>query len=117
MRDDALIEQLQTLLAGPGYVLPREIGDQVVRGDSTWTVQVASFDYTKFDANVTVTDEALARFFEENSFRYQVPERYRLSIVEFKGSEFTPTGTPTEEQLGNYYNANAARFPVPPDAS
>lgn len=116
LRDDARIDQLQRLLAGPGYVLPREIRDQLVRAESTWSIQVASLDYATFDANVAATDEALARFFEENSFRYQVPERYQLSLVEFKGSDFTPTGTPTEEQLRNYYQANPARFPVPPAA-
>lgn len=116
LRDDTRINQLQKLLGGPGYVLPREIRDQLVRADSTWSIQVASLDYAGFDPNLTVTDDALARFFEENSFRYQVPERYRLSMVEFKAADFTPTGTPTEEQLRNYYNANPARFPVPPEA-
>lgn len=116
MRDDARIDLLQKVLAGPGYVLPGEIRDQLVRAESTWSVQVASLDYTGFDANVTVADDALVRFYEENSFRYQVPERQRVSIVEYRGSEFTPTGSPSEEQLRNYYNANPARFPVPPEA-
>lgn len=115
LRDDARIDQLQKILAGPGYVLPREIRDQLVRAESTWSIQVASLDYATFDANVTVTDDALARFYEENSFRYQVPERHRVSLVEFKASEFTPSGTPSEEQLRNYYNANPSRFPVPPE--
>jgi peptidyl-prolyl cis-trans isomerase D len=117
LRADARLDQLQKLLGGPGYVLPREVREQLVRAESTWTLQVASLDYAKFDAGVTVTDADLARFFEENSFRYQVPQRYRLSLVEFKAADFQPTGTPTEEQLRNYYNANPARFPVPPEAA
>ncbi len=116
LRDDARLEQLHKLLGGPGYVLPGEVRDQLARADSTWTIQLASLDYAKFEAGVTVTEDALANFFEDNSFRYQVPERLRLSLVEFKGADYLPPGDPTEEQLRNYYNSNPARFPVPPDA-
>lgn len=117
LRDDARVEQFQQLLGGPGYVLPREVRDQLVRAESTWTIQVASLDYATFDPAVTVNPEALARYFEENSFRYQVPPRFRLSLVEFKSADFAPRGTPTEEQLRTFYNANPDRFPVPADAA
>ncbi len=116
LRDDTRLEQLQNLLGGPGYVLPGEVRDQLARADSMWTIQLASLDYAAFDPGTAVTDDALAKFFEDNSFRYQVPERLRLSMVEFKGVDFLPAGAPTEEQLRNYYNSNPARFPVPPDA-
>ncbi len=115
-RDDTRLDQLQKLLGGPGYVLPGEVRDQLARADSTWTIQLASLDYASFDPGAAATEDALAKFFEDNSFRYQVPERLRLSLVEFKGADFLPPGAPAEEQLRNFYNANPARFPVPADA-
>ncbi|HYC70812.1 MAG TPA: hypothetical protein VEB66_06370 [Opitutaceae bacterium] len=117
MRDDYRIDQLQKLLGGPGYVLPEEVRDELVNADSAWTIQVASADYAAFNPNVAVTEDAIARFYQENLFRYQVPERRRLSIVEFKAADHGSPGAPTEEQLRNFYNANPARFPVPPEAS
>lgn len=117
LREDTRVEQFQKLLGGPGYVLPREVRDQLVRAESSWSIQVASLDYASFAPDIAVTNEAIDRYFEENSFRYQVPPRYRLSLVEFKASDYTPSGNPTEEQLRNFYNANPARFPAPADAA
>lgn len=115
LRDDARLEMLQELVGGPGYTLPFEIREQLSRGDSTWTVQVASLDYAAFDAGVQVTDEALAKFFGENSFRYTVPDRARLAMVEFSAADYIPPGDPTEQQLRAFYDQNPARFPAPPE--
>ena len=117
LRDDTRLEQLGKLLGGPGYVLPGDIRVQLIRSDSIWSVAVASVDYTTFDAGGGVTEDALKKYFEENSFRYEVPPRARLSLVEFKAAEFPPLGAPTEQQLRDYYNANPARFPAPADES
>jgi peptidyl-prolyl cis-trans isomerase D len=113
LRDDARIEQLNKLVGGPGYVLPYDIKQQLIRADTSWTVQVATLDYTTFNPALTLSEEALKKFHEENSFRYDVPARPRLSYVEFKGSDFMPPVGPTEADLRAYYNANPAAFPVP----
>lgn len=115
-REDARLEALSKVLAGPGYVLPGDVAEQLKRSDTTWSVAVASLDYATFDAGVTVTDAALQKFFEENSFRYEVPARPRLSLVEFKSAEFMPPVPPTEAEARAFYQANAARFPAPPEA-
>lgn len=116
MRDDVRVEALQKLLSGPGYVLPHEIREELINADSSWTIQVASADYAGFAPEIAVTEDALARFYQENSFRYQVPERRRLSLVEFKSADFASPGAPTEEQLRAFYNQNPARFPAPAEA-
>jgi peptidyl-prolyl cis-trans isomerase D len=59
----------------------------------------------------------LKKFYEENSFRYDVPSRPRFSYVEFKGIDFRPPGNPTEAEARAFFLANAASFPVPPDAA
>ena len=115
LRDDTRLEQLSKLVGGPGYVLPSDIKQQLVRADSTWTVQIAALDYTGFNPSITVTDEALKKFYEENSFRYDVPTRPRISYVEFKGSDFLPPVGPTEAEARAFYQANIASFPVPAD--
>jgi peptidyl-prolyl cis-trans isomerase D len=115
-REDARLEALSKVLAGPGYVLPGEIADQLKRSDTTWTVAVGSLDYAAFDAGVSVNDVALQKFFDENSFRYEVPARPKLSVVEFKTAEFMPATGPSEAEARAYFQANAARFPAPADA-
>lgn len=116
LRDDLRLETLGKLVGGPGYVLPYDVKQQLVLADSTWTVQVATLDYAAFNPALNPTEDALKKFHDENAFRYEVPARPRLSIVEFKGSEFVPPVAPTEAELRAFYNSNPARFPVPPEA-
>lgn len=113
LRDDARLEALSKLLGGPGYVLPADVQAQLTRADSSWSVAVAAWDYAAFDAGVTVTEDALKKFYDENSFRYEVQPRVKATAVTFPAAEFAPLGAPAEEQLRAYYNANPARFPVP----
>jgi peptidyl-prolyl cis-trans isomerase D len=116
LRDDLRLEALSKVLGGPGYVLPHDIKQQLILGDSTWTVQVATLDYASFNPAINASEDALKKFHEENAFRYDVPARPRMSFVEFKGSEFIPPVPPTEAELRAVYEANPARFPVPAEA-
>lgn len=117
-RDDTRIEAVNKLIGGPGYVLPADVRDLLSRTDAKWSIAVATLDYASFDAGVTVTDEALKKFFEEKTGNYEVPPRAKLSAVQFNSEEFIPVGVPMpEEQLRAFYNTNLARFPVPPDTA
>ncbi len=115
-RDDARLEALSRVLTGPGYVLPADVAEQLKRTDTAWTVAVASVDYAKFAPAIEVTDAALQKYYEDNSFRYEVPARPRLSLIEFKSADFVPPVPPTEAEARAFYTVNQARFPVPPDA-
>lgn len=116
LRDDLRLEALGKLVGGPGYVLPHDIKQQLSLADSVWTVQVATLDYNAFNPAINPTEDMLRKFHEDNAFRYEVPARPRLSLVEFKGTEFIPPVAPTEAELRAYYDANQSRFPAPADA-
>lgn len=116
LRDDVRLEALAKLVGGPGYVLPHDIKQQLILADSTWTIQVATLDYAAFNPALSPTEDTLKKFHEENAFRYDVPARPRLSVVEFKGADYVPPVAPTEDELRAFYNSNPARFPVPADA-
>lgn len=112
-RDDARLDALSKIVSGPGYVLPSDVAEQLKRSDATWSLAVASWDYASFDAGVQVNDVALQKFFDENAFRYEVPARPKLSLVEFKAADFVPAAPPSETEMRAFYSANSARFPVP----
>ena len=118
LRDDArLSELLATIVAGPGYVLPYDVKQQLIRSDSSWTVQVATLDYATFAPAINPSEDALKKFYEENAARYDVPARPRFGYVEFKGADFLPPAGPTEAEMRAFYNANVEAFPVPPEAA
>jgi peptidyl-prolyl cis-trans isomerase D len=111
LRDDARLAELGKIVGGPGYVLPADVKQQLARVDSTWTVQVAEVDYTGFNPAINPSEADLQKFHDENSFRYTVPARPRVSVVEFKAANFAPPVPPSEDELRAFYNANQARFP------
>jgi peptidyl-prolyl cis-trans isomerase D len=115
LRDDTRLEQLSKIVGGPGYVMPADVKQQMIRADSTWTVQVATLDYASFNPTINTSEESLKKFHGENSFRYDVPVRPRFSYVEFKGADFRPPTKPTEEEARAFYLSQPEAFPVPPD--
>lgn len=115
LSDDIRVEKVNNLLSGPGYVLPADVRNQLERSDTTWTIAIATTDYNAYKVDVKPTDAELTKFFEENSFRYEVPPRVRVDYVDFPAASFLPSVTVTEAEVRAFYDENPARFPKPAD--
>jgi len=111
---DIRAKKVQVLLSGPGYVLPGDVKTQLTRSDTSWTVATATVDYASYAPAIKPADADLAKFFEENSFRYEIPPRVVASYVDFSAVSYLPTVTATDTELRAFYDANPARFPKPP---
>jgi peptidyl-prolyl cis-trans isomerase D len=116
MSDEWRAEQVEKLIGGPGYVLAGDVKDQLGRADTQWTLAVASTDYSSYAPPLTVNVSDVTKFFEENSFRYEVPAKISASYVAFPAADFVPQVNVTDAEVRAYYDANPARFPKPADA-
>jgi peptidyl-prolyl cis-trans isomerase D len=67
--DDYRVERVQKLFAGPGYVMPGDIKQQLLRADTRWTLAVATVDYDSFKPTIAPTDAELTKYFEDNALR------------------------------------------------
>ncbi|HVU36560.1 MAG TPA: peptidyl-prolyl cis-trans isomerase [Opitutaceae bacterium] len=115
--DDVRAEKVDKLLAGPGYVLDRDVRSQLERTDTTWTLKTATADYAAFKPSIKPTDAELTKYFEDNSFRYEIPPRVVVSYADFPTSDYLPKVQVTDAQVRAYYDANPARFPNPKPAA
>lgn len=115
LRDDTRLDALSRLVGGPGYVLPADVREQLARADAVWSLVVATVSYADFQPEIPATDAVLEKFHAENAFRYEIPARPRVSLVEFPAAEFQPANAPTEDEARAYYQSNPARFPAPAD--
>ncbi len=113
LADDWRASRVEQLLGGPGYVSPGEIKTQLIQADSSWTIAVASTDYAAFAPAINPTAADLTKFFEENSFRYEIPPRVSTSYVDFPATDYAAQVSVTDEDAKTYYLANPARFPKP----
>jgi peptidyl-prolyl cis-trans isomerase D len=115
--DDVRTEKVQKLIAGPGYILPREVKSQLERSDTTWNISTATADFASFKPEIKPTDADLTKYFEETAMRYEIPARIVASYIEFPSSQFVPQVNVTDADVRAYYDMNPARFPKPPQVS
>jgi peptidyl-prolyl cis-trans isomerase D len=114
--DDARMDKVDRLLAGPGYVISDDVKDLLTKGETTWTVSTATADYATFAPDIRLTDAEIAKFLADNSFRYTVPPKVAVDCVQFPLANFMSGIAPTEADVRDFYGANPGRFPKPPAA-
>jgi len=110
VENDFRISRVMTLLGGPGYVQTHEVRSQLERFESTWTLGIATVDYKSFAPAVTPSDADLAKYFADNSGRYEIQPQISLRYAEFPAYQFIDKVTSTEAEVKAYYDANPARF-------
>lgn len=113
LNDDVRIRRMQELAGGPGFVLTADVAAHVARAGTRFTIEIAQVEYDAFSPTISPTEEDLAQFFEDNSFRYEVPPRVVVDFAFFSNDAFAARINPTETQLLDFYRANRARFPAP----
>jgi peptidyl-prolyl cis-trans isomerase D len=109
--DDVRADKVNKLLAGPGYVLPVDVKQELTRYDTTWTIATANADYTSMKSDVKPTDAELTKFFEESGGRYDIQPRVSVSYVDFPAANYVSAVKVTDAEVRAFYDANPARFP------
>ena len=111
IKDDYRLNQLDELMAGPGMITKEEALATAAREKTSWSIEMATFDYDKFSPALSITDEAIAEFFESRKFQYQIPTEYTISFVEFDASVVKDAiEDPGDEALQQYFLTNRAKF-------
>jgi len=111
--DDVRAEKLRTILAGPGYVLDADVAAQLARIETTWTLSIAEADYTKFNPSIEADTDVLAKFFGDNTFRYEIGPRVSLRYIDFPAAKYLDQVTTNEDELNAFFEANPSRFEKP----
>ncbi|MBW8782125.1 MAG: peptidyl-prolyl cis-trans isomerase [Verrucomicrobia bacterium] len=111
--DDVTYKNVEQLLSGPGYVLPADVKNQLIRVESQWTLSAVNVDYPSFNPAITVSDAELEKYFEDNAFRYEIAPKVSVDYIDFPTADFISKVNVTDAEVRAYYDANPARFPKP----
>ncbi|MGC6425239.1 MAG: hypothetical protein ACON4O_09670 [Lentimonas sp.] len=111
LEEDYRIEQLASVISGPGFTLPSEAIAQVRSSETTLKLTTAEIRYNEFNPEVEIPALALEEFYSANSFRYQIPERIEASYVAFPASDYTDQVTEaTDAELREHFISNRSKF-------
>jgi peptidyl-prolyl cis-trans isomerase D len=111
--DDVRAEKVRGILSGPGYVLDADVESQLKRIATTWNLDVATIAYDSYKPAINPTSDQLAKFFGENSFRYEISPRVSATYVSYPSSAYSSQITVTEDELRALFEADPARFTKP----
>jgi peptidyl-prolyl cis-trans isomerase D len=116
IRDDVRMVKLQRFLAGPGYVTPGDVKEILLKGDTSWTLSLATVDYAAYSPDINLTEAEISKFYSDNIFRYTIAPRTVADYVRFPASDFTAGIAPTDAEVREYYDSNPSLFPKPQPA-
>lgn len=111
--DDVRADKVNKLLAGPGYVLPGDVKNQLLRSDTAWTLATASVDYAAYAPEIKPTEAELTAFFEQAGGRYDIPPKVVATYLDFPAASHLAKVTVTDDEVRAFYDANPTRFPKP----
>jgi len=111
LEEDYRINQIGSVLSGPGYLLPAEALAQTQRNRTEFTLATAELNYAEFAPEIAEEEAALREYYEANKLRYEIPERIKASYVFFDLATYEAQAPEaTEAELREHFIINRAQF-------
>jgi peptidyl-prolyl cis-trans isomerase D len=113
IREDLLVNALPGALTQSVAPTEAEV-DQIIRlRQQTRDLAVATISPAAFEAEVVITDDDVADYYESNAEQYRTLEQVSVSWIELAAEDFADDLTLGEEELRQRYEANAQRYLSP----
>jgi len=109
-REALLTQKLQTALAETVYVSADEIETSYREESETAAGRLLKLPVSRFAADVTVDDGALATFFEEHQEDFRLPERRKVDYLLVNASQLNDSVVIADEEVQAYYDGNPTEF-------
>ncbi len=90
-----------------------ELWQQFLITDEKVKIDYVKIPLAEVEKSIEVTDDVLARYFEEHKEKYRVPEQYIFSYIKQTIDDFGTTITVTSEEIQKYYEENLDRYKIP----
>jgi peptidyl-prolyl cis-trans isomerase D len=117
MRRDMLAEQLVDILRRGVHVTEDEAFRDWAKTSEKIALSYVRVPSSKFLSQVTVSQEALTKFFEDHAESYREPEAVRLRFLSYTPAHFAAETQIKEEAIEEYYVLNENEFDRPETVS
>ncbi len=113
VRQDLMTRTVPTALSGSAMATETEIDRMIEIQNEQRQIAVIEFPREDHKDTVSVSDEEIERFYEDNVSEFMTEERVSLRYVELKASDLTDDLALSEAELRQRYEAAEARFLSP----
>ena len=103
-------QQLQRAIRGSALVSPAQYRRFLNLAAEQRVVSLATIDPDAVQDEVTVTEEMITTFYDDNPTLYQLPETADVEYVEISRNDIAATVSISEQQLQEYYEFNKDRY-------
>lgn len=113
LRRDLLLEQLQQGIEGSAFVTKTELDElsrlRLQRRDAGYLIVPAK----EYEQTVTVTDDEIAAYYEQNPQAFSRPEQVSVEYLELSVDELASGVTLDESELRSYYDEHRNSYSKP----
>lgn len=110
---EILIEQYLGAVMNSAFVTPKELDTLMELQDRKIDLAYLTLPQAGYEKQVSVSDEEIAKHYDENPEAYMTPERVRVDYLQLDIKTIADSLNFTEEQLRNYYEENKHNFLLP----
>ena len=109
-RRQLLAAKVEDLVSQGAHVSDAEVKERFQFDNERVSLKFVRLPAASFAPQVTLSDQDVQAYYNENQERYREPERVRIQMVEFRPADFAKQVNPTDDEIKEYYDANLAQF-------
>ena len=113
LRRDLLIEQLQQGIESSAFVTKAELDELLRLRQQHRDIGYLIVPSKNYESSVTVTDEEIAAYYEQNSRAYVRPEQVSVEYLELSVDELASGIEVGEDELRGYYDEHSNSYSKP----
>ena len=113
IRQQIMLERLQTAVTSWMIVTDEEIAEEHRRRNEKVKVNIISFRASEFRDEAEATDDDISLLYEEEAANYEVPEKRQLRFLLVDESEIFDSLTVTDDEVRQYYDTNISQYQTP----
>lgn len=109
--NNALVDKMDKLLGGPGYVSESEIKSRYLSMFGDWDVSLAILSLSEIKGEIKTAEADVKKYYEQNAESFRVAEGRNFDLIFLSSDEFVAqVGEPSIEDLAAFFKANANRY-------
>ena len=112
VRQDVMVEQLQSAVAGAAFITEAEVLRFARLKNQKRDVSYAVLSSDALKENMQVSDEDIKRYYAQDEQQFQVPEKVSLAYLVLSLDKIAEAIAVDESELFAYYEANKALYSV-----